>query len=170
MATTQVTLTKHFQATGQRQNGDTWTRNDFKTADDLKFQTFDGTLASKAKSLLNVPVTLTYEPKERGQFVNNEITDIEPVTGEAPAPSPVAANGQPTAAHQDLKQDVINRSAGLARAIEFLSVAGEPVLDAFDNGSLFELANTFARFFETGEYGAASSSSDEGAVAEGAVA
>lgn len=156
MPTTQVTLTKHFQENGES-NGKAWTRNDFKTADGTRYSTFDGDLASQAKGLLNKPINLEYEIKERGQYVNNTILSISPISGVAE--TTFQSNGsQPTTPQAD-RQEQINRSAGLARAIEFVSVSGESILEAYDNGSLFLLALTFAGFFETGDYGAAAPSS-----------
>lgn len=154
---TTVTITKHFQANGNS-NGRAWTRNDFRTDDGGKFQTYDGDVASQVKALMNQPVEIEYTVKENGQYVNNEIVSVRALNGAAPTPAPVQANGQPTTPADD-RQVMINRSAGLARAIEFCSVAGISVAEELDSGGLFMLSDTFARYFETGEFGAASPSS-----------
>ena len=155
---TQVTLTQHYQSRGTNSRGD-WTRNDFKTDDGQKFQTFDFKLASRVKSLMGQLIEIEYEPKENGQYVNFEIVDVTPLGGSSPAPAQQAQ--VQAVASTDSRQEQINRSAGLARAIEFVSVSGESILEAFDNGTLFELALTFARFFETGEIAASSSVAQE---------
>ena len=169
---TQVTLTKHYTDSGTNDRG-SWTRNDFVAEDGTtRFKTFDGDVASKAKALLGVPCVVTYDLKERGQYVDNILKDIAPAPGVTQqdvtqAQAQTAAATTERGEREKAKQEVINRSAGLARAIEFCSVSGESVALAFDNGSLFELANTFARFIETGEFSAASPSSVDAAT-EGA--
>jgi hypothetical protein len=134
---TTVTITQHYPVYGES-NGRAWVRNDFKFDDGQKFQTFDADLASQVKSLMHRPVELEYEPQERGQYVNNDIKAVTPA-GDAPATAPLAAAATP-------EIQPVDRNAGLARAIEFLSVAGENPLKAFDNGTLFELADTFAEY------------------------
>lgn len=161
MPTTRVTLTKHFQDSGES-NGRAWTRNDFLTADGQRFKTFDADIATEAKRLLNQQVAIQYEIKENGQRVNWMIQEITPIGGAAPV---ARVEGHPTTPADD-RQVQINRSAGLARAIEFCSVASIPVVEELDSGGLFQLANTFARFFETGEFGASTPSSED-AVTEG---
>ena len=164
---TQVTLTKHYQDSGES-NGRSWTRNDFVAADgQTRFKTFDGDVASKAKSLLNVPTTITYRLQERGQYVDNILEDIVPVSGEAPAPAPQQSNGHPTAAAVEPAMRGVDRGGGIARAIEFCSVAGISVLEAYDNGSLFDLADTFAEYSAFGTKPGAASPSSVGAGTEG---
>lgn len=155
---TTVTLTQHYKNPGST-NGRDWIRHDFKTDDGQKFQTFDGDLASQVVAYLNQPVELEYQPQERGQYVNNEIKSVAPLSNGAAPAAVTTAYTTPPAAYDDL-QTQINRSAGLARAIEFTGVSGESILEAFDNGSLFELALTFAQFCQTGEYPGAVPSSE----------
>ena len=78
---TQVTLTKHYTDSGTNDRG-SWTRNDFVAEDGTtRFKTFDGDVASKAKALLGVPCVVTYDLKERGQYVDNILKDIAPAPG-----------------------------------------------------------------------------------------
>lgn len=163
MAKTQVTFEKYFIENGTSGDRD-WTRTDFVTTDGVRFKTFDGAIASQGKNLKGQLVEVEYQPKERGQWVDNMITSLTALSGTAPTeakadPAPrreLPATGQP-----------VDRAGGLARAIEFVGVSGESILEAYDNLSLFALADVFAEYAHTGNKPGAAQPSSAAAGAEG---
>lgn len=144
-----TTLQSHESKSGNGPRGP-WTLNIFQTSSGLKVQTFDKAIASAALDLLGERVEMTYTEEKRGEFTNYTLTSI------SPAPEGAAEDSAPAgtkAAFDTAKQEVINRSAGLSRAIEAYATSGlEPLSDL---EGVQELALRFAAFIETGEIVAA---------------
>lgn len=64
MPTIQTTITRAFEpAEGNGPTGP-WVRHDFKDAEDRKFSTFKGDVASVTKSLLGQPVEVEFNESE----------------------------------------------------------------------------------------------------------
>lgn len=131
-----------------------WTKTVFKAADGSEYQTFEGAVASKASSLLNQPVEVTFTPKQRGQYTNLQLDDVAIVVGAAngapgtppPAHPPVAtaAAPQPSA---DSRQYQIMRQSALERAIMSFAADGVEILGSLPE--LYELADQFVVYFTT---------------------
>lgn len=91
--TTTTTLVTAFepQHGESKKTGKPWTRSDFKDANELKFSTFRGDVASVARALLNQPVVIEYE---ESQTTNNGQTYTNRTLLSVSAAGPGAIQGE----------------------------------------------------------------------------
>lgn len=161
--TVTTTLVEHDSKSGTGKKG-RWVLNLFEDEHGDTYQTFDRALASEAADLLDVEgVEIEYTEEENGDFTNfviQAVTGPDSVTAKPKSrarsngngSSRSNGNGRGGRGNDADRQKVINRSAGLARAIETFAVAGT---DPFEEEiALFELAIRYAEFIETGEVSA----------------
>lgn len=153
MAKTQVTLTKHYPPSGNGPNA-------FLTADGTRFKAWpDNPVSSLLAQNLNKLVEIEYHIEENGQYVNNMVDSAVVLA---------ASSSEPTEPYREEPSiRGVDRGGGIARAIEFLSVAGESVMLAYDDGSLFDLADAFAEYSAFGTRPGAAAPSSAAAGVEG---
>lgn len=155
-----VTLNSHRVAwSGTNKFGKPSSLNVFTATDGREFQTFNATIAAQLLATLNTPVTVKFDQKPNGEFINNDVTEIVggAVAGGAPAPqaaapapqaAPAATPGPAPAPPpavplaQQEKQLLIMRQKAFGDSIIAFGAAGiDPVVN---NAELREFAETVA--------------------------
>lgn len=144
-----TTLVEHKVFSGVSQSGKPYVKNLFTGADGREYTTFRPEVAQQAVPLLNQPVMVTYEVKQRGQFTNYDLEAVASANGpaaapvaqpapSAPAPAPVVFGGS--------KDDQIARSVAI-------KLAAETVEQPLENlAQLFAFSDMVARWIVSGDY------------------
>jgi len=138
--------------TGNSKRGP-WALRLFTTAGGTKFQTFDVDLGESLEGHLNLPLEITYEIEDNGDFKNNVIKGWKPSENGATVSEPVQSTSNGETAEE--KQLRIMRQSALDRAIS--SVAGGLVTDdndvpltSVDESTLFAIADRYVDYFVNG--------------------
>jgi hypothetical protein len=121
-------------------NGRDWTKSAVIAGDGREYATFDGELASEAKSLTGQTVKITFTESQRGKYTNYDLTDIEAAEGA----TPVAANSNGNSGSRSgefRSKYEIRYSVALEQAITAFGVSGVDVITKVPE--LYELADEF---------------------------
>ncbi len=160
---TVVIIDKVFTASGSNSKG-LWTRYDVKTANGLKFQTFDDGLGQTARGLEKREVKIDYEAQERSYTdkngfpqtsTNNVIKSISPVgeqTGNVVGDTILSVTKP---ASQGASQDEFRRPKEEMRRSEAVNAAAIILAspnfpEEFSIDNLAALAGEIAKLLETG--------------------
>lgn len=129
-------------------SGKAWSRTDMKFEGDLKVSTFNGGLASVAKSLEGQAVVVEYDEEQNGQYVNRSLRSIEAVNGAA---APAVATGNTATTHSsgpDQRQTYIHRQSSLKVATDIFVAAGINPLESLEE--LLQLSDALVGYVEGG--------------------
>ena len=112
--------------TGNSKRGP-WALRLFATAGGTKFQTFDVDLGESLEAHLNLPLEITYEIEDNGDFKNNVIKGWKPASEQAVQASEpvqsVASNGAAAELRPTSSQDEFRRSKEEMRYTEAVKAA-----------------------------------------------
>lgn len=152
MPTTHTVFTESFQRSGKIKSGpkagQDYVAYDFKASDGRRYGTFNNPgLAQAATSTIGKPVVIEYTEKQSGDFTNYNLVSVKLDEAQQSQPlssrsetypveqQPAPQNPAPVNNSAD-RQTQINRSAGVARAIEAHN-AGIIQIDSFTDVEVY---------------------------------
>lgn len=103
-----VTITGYESKSGNGQRGP-WLMHKFKASDGREYTTFDAATAQKAQAAGTNPVILSYEERQKDQYVNYTLLGVQPAG--AASPAPVQQTVQAPQAQTDKDQKITRLAA-----------------------------------------------------------
>lgn len=140
MQTGVVTILGIDQKSGVGKTGKPYTLYNVKASDGNTYTTFEAPLAQQAGQTNGAPVTLEYDQRPNGQYMNYDLKAVYPAAGavpDAPAHAVASVNGAPpqlpvveASTFQQEKDARITRLSAASTAFQYAAAAGIGAVEA----------------------------------------